>query len=184
MLKKNYGIWIGLLIFLIFIFFLWNDMNQIRTYYKEFNKNEYQIVSLENSYINAKKIFSFIQKENDFQKIKEYMEKKHTKTYLLNSSHQMMSKGKHKVGLEDPKEKRIYQIIELENHALYMNYNEKEEVLITVVSEDINKSKDIFNQIKIISVKKGKEKLKNEDISVLWYDGNQIESMDKLHIIR
>ena len=181
---KKYRIMIYILLVLGLIF--WIDVHKVRIYSKTIsNKDNVIKITLTSDYIKANRIFKSAKKNENISSIQKYMSKNQIPDYVINTSKTMISKGNHKVGLEDPFEiGNIYQILKFNNKALCMDFSLVDKnVFITVISKDYKSSKKVLQELRKKTVDEGKEFIKNKEVTVLWYQKNSLDKVDSLHVI-
>lgn len=181
---KKYRIMIYILLILGLIF--WIDVHKIRTYSKTIsNKDNVIKITLTSDYIKANRIFKSSKKNDNISSIQKYMRQNQIPDYVINTSKMMISKGSHKVGLEDPFERgNIYQILKFNNKALCMDFSLIDKnVFITVISKDYKNSKKVLQELRKKTVDEGKAFIKNKEVTVLWYQKSSLEKKDYLNII-
>lgn len=184
MYLKKYIIMICVIIILGTIF--WIDINKIRIYSKVIGKDDNVFkIALTSNYIKANKIFKHTKKNKDIISIRNYINKNKITDYMINTSKTMISKGKHKVGLEDPfHPENIYQIIDFNNKALCMDFSLIDKnTLITVISEKYEECVSILHELQTKNIEEGKEYIRNKKLTVLWYQKDSLEKVDTLNII-
>jgi len=181
MIKKYYGIIIGIFIIFFFLLFLSFDLHKTREYTSKipFLKEKAR-VTLQTDYKTSQKIFSYMEKNHDIQKIQEYLRESNLSSYLFNSTKYILSKGVHKIGLASPfKEGVIYQMIQLNEDCLSMDLSSIDrEMMITVIASTISESEKVMEELKKKTIEEGKEFIKDKNVSVFWYKENSLDKID------